>query len=189
MPRSEARSLTDSKLKALKASDQRQEIRDGLQRGLVFSVTPGGLQQWNLRYRFAGKQRRLILGTYPDMTLAAARDAAADAQHSIRHGHDVVIEQRVKKAKPTDTIAALVDDYMAKHALKKKRTADADDRMLKVDVLPYIGDRSVRTVTRRDVRDLLDRIVKRGSPIAANRTLEVVRKMFNFGIRHDWLEA
>jgi integrase len=74
-----------------------------------------------------------------------------------------------------------------KHAYKVKRTAAEDERMLNRDVLPKWGDRSVRSITRRDVRDILERVVDRGSPIAANRLLEVVRRMFNWGIQHDWL--
>ena len=61
--------------------------------------------------------------------------------------------------------------------------------MLTVDVLPFWKDRPVRELTRRDVRAILERITKRKAPIAANRTLEVVRKMLNFGVSHDWLEA
>ena len=50
------------------------------------------------------------------------------------------------------------------------------------------GNRKVKDITRRDVRELLDEIAAR-APIMANRTLALVRKMFNFAIERDWLEA
>lgn len=61
--------------------------------------------------------------------------------------------------------------------------------MSNVNVLPFWKDRSVRELTRRDVRALVTPIVDRGSPIMANRVLAVVRRMLNYGIRSDWLEA
>ena len=51
------------------------------------------------------------------------------------------------------------------------------------------GNLKVKEIKRRDVRDLLDEIVARGAPIMANRTLALVRKMFNFAIERDWLDS
>jgi integrase len=61
--------------------------------------------------------------------------------------------------------------------------------MLNKDVIPVWGKRKAKSITRRDVILLLDGIVERGSPIAANRTLAVVRKMFNFAISRDIVDA
>lgn len=106
----------------------------------------------------------------------------------VRAGQDRAVELRAAKERPTDTVNALAEKYL-KHAHKVKRTASEDERMLNRDVLPQWRDRSVRGITRRDVRAVLERVVDRGSPIAANRLLEVVRRMFNWGIQHDWLDG
>ncbi|MEO8521553.1 MAG: hypothetical protein ABI603_09325 [Acidobacteriota bacterium] len=50
------------------------------------------------------------------------------------------------------------------------------------------GTRKVKAMKRRDVREVLDEITPR-APIMANRTLALVRQMFNFAIEHDWLET
>ncbi len=71
----------------------------------------------------------------------------------------------------------------------RKRSAAEDERILNKDVLPTWGMRKAKSITRRDVILLLDEIVDRGSPIQANRTLAVVRKMFNFGLRRDIIDA
>ena len=61
----------------------------------------------------------------------------------------------------------------------------------KVPHVPLVtrwGPRRIKDIKRRDVRELLDEVAAR-APIMANRTLALVRKMFNFAIEHDWLEA
>jgi integrase len=77
---------------------------------------------------------------------------------------------------------------MKLHARKFKRSADEDQRILDVDVLPRWRDRSVRELTRRDVRVLIERVAER-APVMANRVLAVVRKMLNFAVDHDWIDA
>src|SRR5262249_47296059 len=97
-------------------------------------------------------------------------------------------ERQAAKAERTDTVDALVTDYLSKHARKFKRSADEDARILTVEVLPRWGDRSVRELARRDVRALVERVAER-APIMANRPLALVRKMLNFAVDHDWIDA
>jgi hypothetical protein len=77
----------------------------------------------------------------------------------------------------------------AKHVRVRQRGWKEEERVLNVDVLPSRKDRSVKELTRPDVRALVAPIVDGGSPIMANRVLAVVRWMLNYGIRNDWLDA
>ena len=180
--------LTDRTIKALSPKVAPFDIRDGGQPGLVLTVLPSSRKQFTVRYRFQGKQRRLLLGEYPSTSLAEARKRARRAQTSVDDGRDPAGERQAAKAKRTDTVSALVDDYLAKHARKFKRSAGEDARILSVEVLPRWGDRSVRELTRRDVRALIERKAEQ-APIAANRLLAVVRKMLNFAVDHEWIDA
>ena len=92
-------------------------------------------------------------------------------------------------ARPTDTIATLVTEYMTKHAKVHKRSWRDDQRMFDAEVLPGWKDRPVKDITRRDVRELVEAIADRGSPITANRCLALVRKMLNVAIEREWIEA
>ena len=83
------------------------------------------------------------------------------------------------------TIEEVVREYLARHAKPKKRSWREDRRMLERDVLPSWRRRRARDVTARDVRRLLDAIVDRGAPIQANRTLAVVRRLFNWAAAPD----
>jgi integrase len=188
MPRAQHVPLTDPRIRALKAAEIPLDVRDGELRGLVLTILPSGRKQFNVRYRFQGKQRRFPLGEYPSTSLTEARKRARRAQTAIDDGRDPAGERQAAKAARTDTTAALVEDYLAKHARKFKRSADEDERMLNVEVLPRWRDRSVRELTRRDVRALIERVAER-APIAANRLLAVVRKMLNFAVDHDWIDA
>lgn len=187
MARPQHEPLTDPQVKALSPKASPVDVRDGELRGLILTVLPSGRKQFSLRYRAKGKQRRLVLGDYPGLSLAKARRLARSKQTAIDSGADPAADRQAARRRPTDTVEALATDYLAKHA-KHKRTAAEDERILKVDVLPYWRDRSVKGLTRRDVRALVERVADR-APVMANRVLAVVRKMLNFAVDHDWIDA
>jgi integrase len=188
MPRPTHEPLTDQQVRSLKPGSIPIDVRDGEQRGLILTVLPSGRKQFTVRYRLRGKQKRLILGDYPGLSLAKARKRARHELTAIDGGADPAGALQTAKRAPTDTVEALAADYLKRHAAAK-RTASEDTRILNVDVLPYWRERSVRELTRRDVRALLERVSDRGAPIMANRVLAVVRKMLNFAVEHDWIDA
>jgi integrase len=180
--------LTDPQIKSLAPGSTPIDVRDRELRGLILTILPSGRKQFALRYRAKGKQRRLMLGEYPGLSLAKARKLARTKQSAIDAGADPAAERQEARRAPTDTIEALATEYLAKHARVHKRTAAEDERMLNVYVLPRWRERSVRELTRRDVRTLVEGVAQ-SAPIQANRVLALVRKMLNYGIRADWLDA
>src|SRR2546426_9548765 len=62
-------------------------------------------------------------------------------------------------------------------------------RAAKHDVLPVFGSRRPADITRADIRTLLERILARGAPTRAKRTLALVRAVFRWSIREDLLPA
>jgi integrase len=150
------------------------------------------VKQWTLRYRTQGKQRRLVLGEFgdhPKLTLSKAREAAERHRPKIREGADPVADRVAAKAIPVDTVGALAEEYVSKHVQIRHRRPDEEERILNVYILPEWKKRSVRGLTRRDVRTLVEAIAERGAPVMANRVLAVVRRMLNFGVRRDWIDA
>jgi integrase len=71
---------------------------------------------------------------------------------------------------------------MTRHARPKKRSADQDQRMLRADVVPCLGTHLATEVTKSDVVRLLDKISDRGARVGANRTLALVRKLYNWAM-------
>ena len=163
-------------------------------------LSPGGHCSFVVRYRVGGRLRRFTIGLYPRISLAGARETARDALRDAHHGKDRAVEKI--EARRAETFAELASEYIEPHA-SKKRSGGEDIRLLNgsphkkktgtgktphVPIVKRWGSRKVKDIQRRDVRALLDEIAAR-APITVNRTLALVRKMFNFAIEHDWLEA
>lgn len=134
----------------------------------------------------------MTLGEYGTMTLAQARIEHRDAYKMLKlDKKDPAQVKQEEKANNRDssTINGLIDEYIEKWAEPRKRSWKADKRTLEVDVKPLWGNRKAKDITKRDVVLLLEGIVKRGAPIAANRTFACVRRMFNFAVERDIISA
>jgi integrase len=184
----------------LKPRATRTEYFDSLSPGLSLRLSPSGVKTWAVLYRpqvdgatpRAVGLRRLTLGRYPALDLKAARKRAAVARGLVANGQDpAAAKQAARQAalRTGDTVKDLAADYLKNYAKKHKRSWPDDDRMLNVEVLPHWKARKVRELTRRDVRVLIEAIAERGSPITANRCLALVRKMLNYAITTDWIDA
>jgi integrase len=97
-------------------------------------------------------------------------------------GAKAVAERKEDRKAPT--VADLTAEYLEKWAKPRKRSWAVDKRILEKDVLPDWGRRKAKDITRRDIISLLDRVADRGG-VMANRTLAVIRKMFNFAVSRD----
>ena len=184
--------LTAATVDRIKPTDRRQEIPDALCKGLYLVVQPTGKRGWQVRYRHGGVHRRMTLGGYPGLSLADARQRARDALAAAGEGRDPAEEVRAAKApKPADdrdSVAAVIALFLRRHASRNRR-ADDVAAMFRRDVLPKWGDRRIQDVTRRDVVELLDGIVDRGSPITANRVRAQLNTLFNWAKGRDIVEA
>jgi integrase len=135
-------------------------------------------------YHFDGRPRRLTLGTYPRLTFADAGVKFAEAKRLLDKGIDpglrIVSERAAERG--AETVEDLVASYLERYARPRKRSASEDERILRKDVLSGWRGRKVKDITRRDVVMLVNGVVDRGAPIQANRTLTILRRMFNFAI-------
>ncbi|MCF8512688.1 MAG: integrase arm-type DNA-binding domain-containing protein [Rhodobacteraceae bacterium] len=158
---------------------RRMEVPDAAMPGLYLIVQHTGAKSWALRYRHGGKPRKMTLGPYPAFSLASARDEAAKALRMLETGTDPAEERKVKAATEIeakraaesdvrDKVSNVAADFIKRHA-SRNRTGDEVAAILRREVLPLWGDRRVQEITRRDVIELLDAVVDRGHPIAANR--------------------
>ena len=173
--------LTDRTVRGLAAGGKAQaDFWDTRVTGFGVRVSAEGRKTWVLRYRVQGRQRRMSLGTYPSLGLADARVAARRALGRVAHSEDPAAEKRAEAR--AETFAQLADLYMEKHAKVRKKSWRSDQRLIDVELLPVLGPRKVYDIKRCDVRALADAIAERGAPIVANRTLALLRKMFNVAI-------
>lgn len=172
-------------LSKLKFTGERMEYRDQETPGLWLRLGEASLTWWCI-YKVAGKTQRIKIGIYPGMGLSEARKEVLKLRTSIHEGKDPAAEKRMEKRVPT--FGDVAAEYLEKHAVHK-RTKREDERILNHDVLPQWKDLKINKITRRQVIALMDDIVSRGSPVMANRTLALVRKVFNWAIERDIVDA
>ncbi len=178
--------LTARRVATLKAPERGQiDYWDTNLPGFGLRVSYGGRRTWIVMYRSGGRKRRLSLGTYPSLQLAGARELAKTAMLKALKGGDPAAEKLA--GQKIETFDALADRYLEKYAKPNKKSWRLDEKALKRDVIPRFGKRRVSDITRRDIRDLIESIKERGSPIQANRTFEIVRKLFNWAVAEDYL--
>ena len=178
--------FTDKMIKALKAKDHIYDVRE--QNGFTIRVFPSGVKSWAFLYTYNGRKRRMTLGNYKTMSLAEARIKHGDAYKMLKsEDKDPAQVQQLEKAENRDssTVNGLIDEYIEKWAKPRKRSWKEDKRVLDRDVKPIWGKRKAKDITKRDVVILLEDIVKRGAPIAANRAFACIRRMFNFAVERD----
>ncbi len=178
--------LTDTAVRNLTVAKGIVDYWDTGMPGLCLRVRESGHKAFSVRYRVGSRQRRFSLGTYPVLSLSEARSKARSALADVARGRDPQAIQRERR--DSDTFGQLAADYLELHAKPKKRTWQDDARILDKDLLPAWGDWKARSVSRRDVVDLLDRIVARGAPVMANRTRSLVSKVFAFGLEREVVE-
>ena len=189
--------LTDLAIQALPAEESEYTKRDVIP-GFGVRVRPSGHKSFVFIYDFHGRRRKLVYGEYNPkggLNLAAARRLHARAARLLAEGVDP--GEHKQEAKAADvraraeaerhpTMASLAKQYLDLHAKPKKRSWKEDERILTAEVLPVWGGRKARDISRAEVNQLLDGVAARGG-VMANRTLALIRKVFNFAIARDLL--
>jgi integrase len=185
------RALTVRAVETISPGKIRKETPDAYLPGLYLLTQPSGAKSWCVRYRSAGQTRKHTLGPYPAIDLKSARALGAKALRAAAEGRDPSREKaRARSAKP-DTVETVTAQFIERHAKRSTRASSAKEteRLLRTHVLPRWGHRPVTDITRRDVLDMLDRVVDRGAPISANRVFSVTRKFFRWCIDRDIIDA
>jgi integrase len=161
------------------------------------------LKTWQVMYRVGGKKIREKLGTVAVVPkVGDARDLARESLRRAEQGINPAEERRREQdeakrrveeeaARSRATLNAAIDRYLERYAAKRMRPDYFTEtkRTLERDVKAALGTRPIREITRRQVRELLEAIVDRGSPSHANHVLAYLRAMLNWAVGNDLIEA
>lgn len=180
----EVRKLVPIALRHIKASGKTQTLSDG--HGLYLVVMPAGATYWRYRFRFAGKQKQLALGVFPDVTLSDARKMHREAYNQVADGLDPTEERREEKQaqlKATgNSFEVLVKEWLEVHMSDKtvdhKRRAE---RLLLKD-LAGLAKRPVDTITAPELLLELRKIEARGVIDTARRARQIASQLFTYAI-------
>lgn len=182
--------LTKRVVDGLEPPDQRDDILwDSQLPGFGLRIKPSGRRTYILQYRNPqGRSRRFTIGLHGPFTPDQARQEAKLLLADVARGLDPA-ESR-KQDRDTLSLADLADRYMTEHAepKKKPKSVKEDRRLWDQYVLPALGKRNVKDITRADVAKLHSSVGKK-TPTTANRVLALLSKAFNlaevWGIRPD----
>ncbi len=149
-------------------------------KGFGVRVMGSGIFTYIVNYRTnTGRQRRISIGRHGTITPAEARKRAIQVLGEVTNDSDPLEAREL--ARKEITFRVLAEEYIKRHA-SQKRSGKEDIRIINKDLLRPWGHRHTKDIGRSDIIRLINKIKDRGAPIAANRTLALVRKMFNFGI-------
>lgn len=173
-------SLTDSAIKALKATDKRFKVFDG--GGLYLEVLPTGTKVWRAKYTFVGKDKRLTIGTYPAVSLKDARKGLAQAKEVLQQGLDPAQRPKSGEQKAI-TFTHVACEWIEKQSPRwSANHKDTVQYRLERFVLPHLGEQPVDIVTPRMVLDVVRLIETSGKNETASRVLGICSQVFRYAV-------
>ncbi|GAA79630.1 tyrosine-type recombinase/integrase [Pseudoalteromonas sp. BSi20495] len=151
-----------------------------------------------LNYRFGGikgKQRNYHLGYFGECDLKDVRKEVESLKGRVALGEDVydtkqlsLKQQFIEDTSPT--VEELAQEFIERDIKVNRKDVDPVMRMFKKDILPFIGNYKLKEITRRDILNkVLDPIKDRGSNTQANKTLSILKQMFDFGVERDLMQG
>lgn len=193
--------LTDTALKSAKPSEKPYKLPDG--DGLYLDVSPTGRKVWRYDFRFAGKRQTLTYGPYPDIPLASrvsasktlkgARQLHREARELLAAGVNPCQAKKTAKRSAEDATAnsfeALAWAWFNAQSKEWSQSYIASVmRILKTDVLPYIGSAPITSIKARDLIEVFKRMKNRGVHETARRARVMCGQVFRYAIQNDLAE-
>jgi integrase len=171
--------LSNSAVKNAKAGTKPYKLTD--ERGLSLHVQPTGAKWWRLKYRVAGREKLMSLGTYPDTSLALAREKRDKARQQLAVGDDPSALRKAEKAAQNDTFKAIAEEWSAQQP-KAESTRIRDGRILGY-LYEEIGAAPIGTIDTAKMLEALREIEKRGAE-TAHRAQNLASAVFLYAIPH-----
>lgn len=169
-----------------KAKPQTKDVKHFDGGGLFLLVTPSGGKLWRLKYRFAGKEKMLYLGAYPEITLADARQRRTDARKLLANGIDPAAakkEQAAERAKAETTFETVAREWYGKQLPGwSKGHSDTVVSRLERDVYPMIGDRPISEIKAMELLTVLRKVEARGALETALRIKVICGQVFRYAV-------
>jgi integrase len=179
--------LSNASVAALETTGRDQIVFDSLS-GFAVRITPAGTKLFIVQARAAGQKRRITIGTFPEMKVAEARDAARLILDDMRAGKNPVVERAVRREAITAgdiTVAALADRWLVEvvRPKRKPRTIADYEQIIEQRIKPKLGDIPVRALTWAQVNAFHGAMAK--TPRRANYVTSTLRALLNFAERID----
>ncbi len=180
--------LSDLAVRQAKATGKAYTLPD--LDGLSLAVTAAGGRTWHFRYYWAGKQKRMSLGTYPEVTLREARSLRDEARALLAKGTNPRVHRKQKRTAvrlaDENTFEAVYRKWLKHRGLSLKEgrqtTLSILPRIFDKDVLPALGKRSVYEIKRPDLLEVIAKIEKRKALSVAEKVRTWFNQLFRYAL-------
>ncbi|MFZ2982680.1 MAG: integrase arm-type DNA-binding domain-containing protein, partial [Sphingobium sp.] len=177
--------LTVTAINAAKPRTKPYKLADGL--GLYILIAPTGGRLWRMNYRFLGQQKTLSFGSYPDVSLAKAREKRSAAREALADGRDPFevrkANVREAKAKLEETFKAIAVEWLSRLEIEGRAPATLQKLRWLLDLsYPLIGNRPIADLTALELLEVLRKVEVRGRYETANRLRSTFGTIFRYAI-------
>jgi integrase len=179
--------LTDTACKNAKPQAKIYSLTDG--DGMFLEIHPHGGRYWRIKYRFAGKQKRLALGVYPEVSLSEARDKRQAARKLLREGQDPAAKKQEAKRQvlmdAETTFKAVAKLWHEKKSQGvSERYAGFMWRRVEADIITVFGDKPIASITSLEIIQALQRVEARGAHELARRLKQSCDEIYRYAVVH-----
>ncbi len=176
--------LNDLKIRICKPLERQIKLFDG--NGLFLLATPQGGKYWRFKYRFAGKEKLLALGTYPEISLAGARQRRDEARKHVAQGVDPGALRKAQKqarTEATETFEVIAREWHSKFINQwSEGHAATTMRRMVLDLFPWIGNRPISEIKAPELLAVLRRVESRGVLETAHRIRTIAGQVFRYAV-------
>lgn len=177
--------LSDREIKSVKPKDKDYKLSDG--KGLYLLVTKAGGKLFRLKYRFEGKEKKLSIGSYPDISLKKARSIRDEAKERLAEGVDpsfykqaVKEEKQESLANSFETIALEWRSVMQKD--KAETTQKRVSNILTQYLFPFLGKKPINDIPISSILATLKAIEKKGAIETTRRARQLISQIYRYAI-------
>ena len=177
--------LTNTQIKNAKPKDSQYRLTD--QGGLTLIVRPTGSKAWKYNYRLDGKRLTHTIGTYPETSLAEAREAHIAARRLVQTGTNPTSAKN-QGAGSNILFSTRCKAWLSKQNLAESTRKDLVQRIEK-NLYPYMDSKCLTNYTTKDLFKIMEKMTNRGTRETAFRMAGILRKVFNEALILDDIEA
>lgn len=186
-PRMRANRMALSDLAIRTAKPGTKPVRLSDSGGLYLEVAPSGGKLWRLKYRFGGKEKRLALGKYPDVSLKDARERRDEARRLLANevdpGENRKLQKAAKAERAANSLEAVAREWIAKNTPTWAATHTSKIvRRLEMYVFPWLGGRPIAEITAPELLAMARRIEGKGAIETAHRAMQNCGQVFRYAV-------
>ncbi|MEL4203157.1 tyrosine-type recombinase/integrase [Plesiomonas shigelloides] len=177
--------LTIRQIDTIKPKDKAFKLSDG--GGLYLLVNPSGSKYWRLKYRFAGKEKLLAIGVYPDISLAQARSRREEAKKLLLEGKDPGQEKKLEKLsrqlEVENSFEAIAREWYTRRF--DRWSVSYREEMMRTfekDVFPFIGHRPIKDIKPLELLEVLSKLETRGATEKVRKVRQRCGEVWKYAI-------